>query len=956
MIGCNRSRLFGAATVALTLSSFSPVLFAQQQKLDREVTFVRALARDMRFIELAKEESDRLREQFRNPSDQDRIAQLAIEISYYGARARNDRNLQRALYKEAIDKSKELIDASSDAEVQLQARGTLADASQEFGQFLIEDLEIAREEAPDKVKDLEEEAANVFRAGIEACGKVMENLNQLRAKDPSKEVEYYLMWMRKGVLTREMARAVKRDREVLVERAKTELTELVLAVGEETAIGLRGLFEIAQCDEVGGNIGDAISFYRDTIDQIATSLTQAAEGELELPGEVQGLLFEMLQEVYLRTGEVMARQGDPNAAALFTQFREHMTKFGEKDLDVFDVVDPRWGHLVLLAEARFFAESGESAKVQQALAMAQRINDKHPNDYVGVRAKAVLRDILEVQSSLVSGSLLFEVAKGEFQNKNHEVAIAGLRRAIAAMGDDEQQKLGLEAYQMLGTAFGVTDRYLEAVIALQEGLRRFGKTDEARASDTADTLDRAVANHKRQTKNDNAFAELHGQAGDVIAQFSVAGASKLFYKTANQNFTDKNYRDAITEYEKVTEDFLFYDLARIRIAKSQLALGDFDAARATIAAFSQYAQQHAVDPRDSGKTQVRDAATAEAAFTLAQMGYWEARGSDEYKKPKDLTKYAPTLEALRSYLSNFAKTGPDNVPVALEFIARLHADLGELDKAEQAYVQLKEKDGPRASRVATEIFTQYMAQVTSLAAELDAVIAANKGDTAILAAQNAVDAARKKLVALGSDYIANAPKPQIAVMINTMLAFEALSDWPKVDEIAKRTLDQYGNETNDAVKRQLDLIVRPKIGEALLQQEKFQAAYEMLVAAEAANPTQWELKRQLARCLGGWFEFTAAGGGRKVPGLDRPVDAYKKYYNEYRQWGERPDVKPFSLDWYRFQWECFWFAKQASATDGQFKAIADTFYRKARSTDNFETLKGHGAEGLKLYNFFQLNK
>lgn len=961
MIAFSSSRFGSPATATFALSALSlfsllPAAFAQQKQVEREVAFVRALAKEMRFIELAREETDRLRSAHREAANQDRIAQLAIEVSYYGAKARSDRNLQRTLFKEAIDKSKELVESTSDADVQFQARGTLADASQEFGQFLIEELDAARETAPELVKDLEEEAAAVFRAGIESCTKVKEKMDELRVKDKSKEIEFFLMWMRKGVLMREQARAIKRDREVLIERAKGELTDLVLAVGEETAIGLRGLFEIAQCDEVGGNVGDAISFYRDTIEQIGTSLQQAADGELELPGEVQGLLFEMLQEVYLRTGDVMSKQGDPKTGELFTSFRENMTKFGEKGLDLFDIVDARWGHQVMLAEARHQAESGDPQKIQAALAMVQRINDKHPGDSVGVRAKATLRDILAVQSSAVSGKLLFEVAKGEFQKKNYEPALRGLRQAIAAMTAEEQQALGLEAYQMLGTAFGLTDRYLESILALSEGLTRFGKTDEARASDTADTLDRALANHKRQTKTDAAFADLYSRTGDRIAEYSVAGASKLFYKTANSNFTDKNYPGAIAEYEKVTTDFLYYDLARVRIAKAQAALGDFAAARRTLESFGQFTAANSIDPRDSGKSQVRGIATSEAAFIAAQMTYSEARGSEELKLARDPSKYPAALEALRNYASGFGKDAPENLPVVLESIGRLHSDLAELDKAEQAYAELKAKDAPRASRLATEIFTQYLEQLKLRVAELDGAIKENRGDAAIADARKAVTELRRKLVLLGSDYAAGSPKPQLAVLVNTMLGYEALQDWQKVDAIAKQTLNVYGNETAEATKRVIDLTVRPKIGEALLKQERFSEAYEMLVAAEASNPTQWELKRQLSRCLGGWFEVSSAGSGKRVIGLDRADEAYKKYYGEYRQWALRPDVKPFSLDWYRFHWECYWFAKQASGKDGQFKEIAAKFFRIAKATDNFETLRSHGEAGYELYQYFQLNK
>ena len=233
------------SALLVALFGFSPVLIAQDS-LDRELDFVRALAEKMKFIELAKEEVERLAVEHRGAGDQDRIAQLSVQISFHGAKARGDRSVQRTLYKEAIEKSKELIDRSSDAKVLVQARSTLADASQEFGQFLIEELELARETNPDAVKDLEEEAAAVFRAGIDACKKVREALEPQR-KDPEKDIEFGLFWMRTGVLMREQGRAVKADRGVLVDRAIEELTELVLDFGEETAIGLRGLLRAQRC-------------------------------------------------------------------------------------------------------------------------------------------------------------------------------------------------------------------------------------------------------------------------------------------------------------------------------------------------------------------------------------------------------------------------------------------------------------------------------------------------------------------------------------------------------------------------------------------------------------------------------------------------------------------------------------------------------------------------------------
>lgn len=944
---------FLAVLLGPALTGIASPLLRAQDSLERELDFVRALAEKMRFIELAKSEVDRLAGEHRGAGDQDRIAQLGVQISYQGAKARGDRSVQRTLFKEAIEKSKELIERSSDDKVLLQARATLADASQEFGQFLIQELELARENDPESVKELETESASVFRAGIEACGKVMEELEPERRRDEMKNVEYGLFWMRKGVLLREQARAVKADRGVLVDRAVSELTDLVLDYGEETALGLRGLFEIAQCNEVSGDAVGAIDIYRATIDQIQTSLRDA--DELGLGGDVQALLFEMLQEVYVRTGEVLLKNGDPETGALFEQFRTVMAEFGEPGVDLFDVVDPRWGHQMLLAEARFKAESGDPGKVSDAIAMAQRINDKHPNDYVGIKAKAALGEILAVHDTMVSGNLLFEIAKGEFQNKNYEEAIKGVRTAIAAMSTQEARETGLEAWQMLGRAFALTDRYLEAIIALGTGLEQYGENDESRAGDAADTLDRAIGLLKRQSKNDPAFDPIYERYTEMVKRFSIAGAGKISYKEGNTAFLAKDFETAVKKYREVLSDFQLYETAQVRIAKAYAFSGDLENARAQIASYRKYVADTELDPRiDSAKVQVRESAITECEFLDAYMAYWEARGNEQLNIEKTPTKYQEAIEKLRAFVSN-NENDSANIPIAIEALGRLHSDIGELDRAEEAYAQLKPKDPPRASRLATEIFVEYQNQVKMLDEELAKSIAANADESAIAAARTELDKVRAKLGTLGLDYIANSPRPQLAVLVNTMNAYQALGEWPRVNEIAQQTLDLYGDSQDESIQRVVNLTVRPMVGEALLRQRKFTQAYEMLVAAEEANPTQWELKRQIARCLGGWFEFDRTGRPFSEPGLDRPEEAYVKYFTEYRTWALRPGVEDYSLDWYRFHWECFWFAKQAAAKDSKYKDIAAKFYRIARASDNFETLRSYGAEGLDLYKNFQMN-
>lgn len=954
------ARLLGAkpAALLLALGALSPALLAQD-KLGREINFVRALAKDMRFIELAKSEADRLAGEFRGADDQDQIAQLAVEVSYYGARSRSDRGQQRALFKETVDKSQELIGRSSDGDVKLQAQSTLANATQDFGQFLIEELDIARTESPERVAELQAEAIEILKAGKEACREVRNALESQRS-DPQKEIEFYLMWMKEAVLTREQAKADKENRNVLVDRSVEELEEMVLEAGEESALGLRGLFEIAQCYEVKNEVDEAIQWYTDTIEQITTALEEAQEGNLDLTLDMQGFLFGMMQEVYVRAGETMAREGADGTAELFSNFRGHIEAFGEEGADIFDVVSDGYGHLMLLAESRWKAESGDPEKVQEALAMTQRINDKHPADYVGVKAKAVLADILALQKSLVSGALLFEVGKGDLQKKNYEPAIKSLRAAIAAMTAAEKQELGMEAHLMLGNAYRRTDRQLEAIIALVEGARLYGDKADPTSNDAGDAIDRAVSAHKRQTKDDAYFQTFWSDAINEAAKINTGGADKVAYKEGTKLFNERKWVEAAQQFGKVTPEYVYYEQAAVRVARAYASAGDFAKSREALAAYRKYVADNELHARDTGKQQVRTAALASGAYNDVQIAYYEARGNKSFGIERDLSKYGAAVEAASNFLSNFAADGEAYVPQVLAFLGRLHVDTGALDQAEQAYTQLKTKDATRAARLATEIFQEYQNQVKGLVAELDKGIAEGKTDAQLAEQNAAIDAARRQLTALGTDYIKSSPKPQLAILVNTMLAWEKLSEWEQVDAVAKQTLAMYGDVKDEQSKRVVDQLVRPMVGEALLQQRRFQEAYDMLIAAEQANPAQWELKRQIARALGGWFEFSNTGAAVREPGLDRPVEAYIRYYGDpeksYRIWATRPEIKKFSLEWYRFMWESYWFAKQAGKKDSKYADTAAKFFRIARSTNEFATLLTYGAEGKKIHSYFMTNR
>ena len=91
---------------------------------------------------------------------------------------------------------------------------------------------------------------------------------------------------------------------------------------------------------------------------------------------------------------------------------------------------------------------------------------------------------------------------------------------------------------------------IEAMLALTEGLRKFGSTDAKRAGDVADAADRAFSSHKRLTKNDPAFATLYNEVSQLLAASNPTSGSKLFWKEGNEFFNQKKYGPASEAFNR----------------------------------------------------------------------------------------------------------------------------------------------------------------------------------------------------------------------------------------------------------------------------------------------------------------------------------------------------------------------------------------------------------------------
>lgn len=927
----------------LVLSVAAP---AQKAVIDRQVDFIRALARDLGFVALAQEETDRLLKDKKAADEFRQVAQLGIEISLYGAKAlRNDRERQRTLFKDALDRSKEFLERYRGDAVALPAQITLTEACYEFGRFLADEVEIARSDTPDKVKELEDQAAAVFQLGKDTCDEVMTALASAAKSDADAHLKRGVAWLRKGILLREHARAVKKDREYLASTARSTLADLAITYGEETILGMRAMFEGSQVDEVEGKIDLAADNYRGTIEAIFDSLTE----QEELPPAARGLLGSMMQEAYdrLTTTQLAAGRTD-DVMATVKEFDERLKKLEAEE-------DDRFGHSVRLNYARALAESGDKDKVSQGLKIAATINDQHPSDVVGLKAKNILRDILATQSSLVSGDLLYQIALGDLQSRRFEASVQGFKRAIAAMTPAEAGKLGLLAYLNMARGFGAQTRPLEAVYALRAGLTQHKDSDATAASDAGRLLEVAMRQVRALSKNDSAFDALNNEVVQLAA--SVGGArsqDKVNWQLASDKMSQNQFVDAAGAFAMVTPESPYYELALVRQVQAWKAAKQPDKALAAADAYRSW--------RDgAGKnapTTNRDLAEAELEFNLGDLAYMQATGDGSGKG--DAPKFQEVVSRFADYPKRYGNIAPTLSQFAYDLLARSYVELGERDKAEAAYRNLAKlaPDSSMVPKLATAIFVAHYENVKHLSDELDG--AYKNGDQAnIKPIKERLTAARKATVAFGRDYARASLKPQYGVLYISLQNADELKDWTAAQELAAKIIEVYGTDPDE--KSKIDQYVRPILGKILLRQQKVREAHTMLVAAETEldsggtlRAAAFPVKQLICQALGGWREIDERGDVVSFPGLGRPAEAYDKQWTEVKKFAlsSQRGVTDFSLPWYEFHWEAYLYASLAGAKDSKYKGYAESLYRIASSTDNFDTLRKLGPRGEELAQLF----
>lgn len=949
-----------AALVTLTslLSALlSPALFsttgtAQSPKLAKDVQYIRGLVKDLRFIDFAQSEVAGLKKIYKDSDDFKLVAQLDIEVALQGAKRHPDRKTRRALYKTALEQSANFIERYSDQDVAMDARTTLADACIEFGSFLNEELEIARDESPDSVKELEEEAAEVFQKGKNAAKACQDAFNE---KD--RKIDAFVAWMRRGILIREHGRAVKADREYLTKEAIEVFEELILEVGEETILGQRALFEMSKIEEVRGDFDAAISSYDDAIDAIYESLN---DEDIHLPENAQRMMFTMMQEVLDRKASICLKQGKRDEVLATVKLcRDRIAEFKtEGHKQFFDSL--------LLSEAQVQSNSGQQAAVSEALKNAKAINERHPTDYVGIKAKNLIRSIMAKSSGLVTGALLLEVANGDYQLKKYDLAIAGFKRALNRMDTASKKKLGFVTWEKVGRSNQRMQRNLEAAICYARALEDHGA--DMRASDNPDAGEKLKSVVRRAASclskvmadsgKDPVFGALKQRIDVLVPLYDQSVATARDYITGLRHKIAGEYPQAIEAFFSVKESFGKYELAIGHGIECLFRANKYGEAQKKIAWYRDYVKNTELSDDQREKRGYRPQALAWTHYAEGRILYETARGKDG--KP-DITKFGAVEKHFLVFETSHSKNAQIQMVKVHEMLGHAYLEMGEDAKATARYNQLKELGATLADAhkfLGIKMFNSYSDRIRALQTEITAEARGGKDTTA---SAGKLKSSRNQALTLGMDYAKSIGRPSYAILYGTMRLAERLEEWEKCEKTAERILKLYPNSKKKSFRQ-----VKPLLGFALLRQSgRMREALDILNKAETelAEGTKkaayYYVRRYKALALGGWPAFDKDGiNFQPNRGLSKPAEAYSLMWGkEYKKFALNSHrVEKYSVGWYRFYLEVYYFASQAQREDDKFRTRARTLFRIAASTDNFATLKAYGDEGKRIYNLFRMIK
>ena len=945
----------GKGVVSLSVVRAPSVQAQSQDKFARELKFIKGLAKNWGFIALASEHLEELRKEAQaEPGSQRILAQVDAEILYHGAKRMRDLPKKQATLRKALESFDDYIAQYGDDAESAEVRATYAEACEFYGRFLSDSISIEKD--PDKKKILEDEALDIFIKGIKASNEAMAALEGKKDSSTKAKVAYYLSWMRKGTIQREWAKTIENDRKTKAEEAIETLEDLAMEAGEETALGMKAMLEGSVATWVLGNIEEATEMFVETNESIVERLADVGN---PLPASTALLLFRFLEQSYYNLTAIYLQSGQTDEIiAAIDKYLGEKKKFGYE-------TGLKHGDMLLLNGAEALFSTGETAKREEALDRARWIAKRHMADFVGLKAKNLIKEIISGASgATVSAEALFQAADGDYLAKKYEDAIRGFKRVLRNLTKAEDQKTyGLKAWAKIGNSFFLRKRYLEAFFAFKAGIEAYGAgAPDRKKTQVIDYMTRVARLKKRETAGDAAMAKLVDIALAIQMRSGGSSANQAFWNKAEGARQDQKFTDAVASYSRIKKDYFKYELARVRIGVCQYYMKENDAVKRTFDKYFTYIKDPLNEPEGANrlaKTTSRLQAIAEARFYLGRIVVDASR-----KEPAKLKDVVTQFRGFRKMYQTVPSLG-----IRADFyLIRALVGLEKLEDAEAAYKSLRKDHAKNreVSMLAMELFGARQTLVKALKTEMIATKGDSKGaKTNKLKNRFRVESA--KALAFGKSYMDEMRVPNFEVLRMAASMAQDIEDWDLAALFLEKIVKVHG--TNEKYERRIDQFVKPEYAKILLEKHDWRQASALLQDAIAARPRSLPLKRLMARALGGWSELDDKGRLRVLPGRGKgatkkgePDDYMAAYYLLFKDYSNYIKAKydKYTLPWYQFKFECMEMAsKVARKGNSDFAGYAKIFYRQAASEDNFDTLKNLGKNNKQardLHLLFRLFK
>ena len=814
---------FSRALLALTaLTASAPATFAQQSDLaiEADIEFAQQLARRWQFVDLAEGVLEDLADGRSLSGEQsERLGLVRCEIYGTAAKRERDPEERNRLYDEALLAYQDFIAEHEYSEFKPQAEGAWVELANAYASVLelgLEDLVGEEAEATrTRIRQVLEEPLSRTGALINA----IRSQNELNA---SQERELYGLMLDRGRMLSTLGRSSE-DGTFYLGQAETTLDDLALSAGERSAWGLLANIELAKVLGATGDnayAADLLEFVVDTVmprdrDILDPYLAEATPAQLELAWFY----------VELGTPPLLESCQAANRSDTAVEFALHFYNVQKKLGMSFSV--PR-GYMAMLASAKVLLDSGgyvggrtnsgelqwyatreemeaehtsrraRRSAVDLALSMAQTVNEENRGNTLQTRAQKLISEIIERPGIAIGPEILFEAAQGHYRDRDYPAAIAGMKRVLAALENEDEAtriEFGPKVLNHLGKSFGNQDRYLEAAMVFREAATEW-RGDPLYDNQNAKGMLASIQLLPKAVAAEPMVEALFQEAQRLVVETAdEGGAGEVVFQQAMREYDGQDYDLAFDKFGEVDPSADSYEKALVYQGASRYRQDNFDEAEQL---FEAYLVDYLGDPVNQTTSETRLARRAEAkalaTFYLGNIAY----------KARD-------WDGVLGYLGDFHAEYPGQDQMApnalyMGIIAHLQGkDVGGARRLHEVLLTDYEDNrftGIAAGRIYSAVADQYEASATR---ELLTALAELRRTSNRLDKDPSYDALRQE-----------------------SLHWLDLEDWTEAERVLRALSTTFEGSTDERIRKAWHRNVRPDLALVLLRQDKLPEALEVV--------------------------------------------------------------------------------------------------------------------------------